>query len=274
MRRNRIQEFVFAITINFVLCISSLAQASNFAMANNINIHYLEWGKGEKTIVLIHGLFDTAEIWKDFAPLLAKNYRVIAPDRRGSGKSEKPLKNYDTQTLATDVKELLDALNIKKATIIGHSFGGNTAMKFAADFSEKTENAILIEGGFWKKGKPAPLAECLSNDKDCLIANLLLNGSNKYDAEKLYPQIKTPMLLILGLPKDLNKPKLNAEEKENKKFFDEALNYLKDISNNKIGKGKSIVIKDAGHWVFKNQPNVSAIKINKFIKANESRRNK
>ncbi len=243
------------------------SQTSNFIESNGVETHYLEWGKGENTIVLIHGLSDTAEIWKDLAVILAKNYRIIAPDRRGTGKSEKPSANYDSQTLAADIEKLLDALKVKRATVIGHSFGGNTAMTLAANSPGKISSLILIEGGFWEKREPMPLPECSAPiSEDCLISNSVQRGINEYNPEKLFPKIYAPTLLMLGLPPELNKINLNDAEKINKKFFDEAVKNINNTAKNKLKNAKSLVIKNAQHWVFIDQPEIVAKEVKKFIK--------
>ena len=243
------------------------SQTSNFIESNGVKTHYLEWGNGENTIVLIHGLSDTAEIWKDLAVILAKHHRIIAPDRRGTGKSEKPSANYDTQTLAADVEKLLEALKIKRAAVVGHSFGGNTALTLAAKSPDKISSLILIEGGFWEKRVPTPLPECSAPvSEDCLISNFIQRGINEYDPEKLYPKINVRTLLILGLPPQLNKTNLNDEEKTNKKFFDKAVGHINSTAKNKLKNAKSSVIKNAQHWVFIDQPEIVAGEIKKFIK--------
>lgn len=263
------KNFIFTIILLFFVSVSVFSQTSKFVDANGIKTHYLEWGSREQTIVLIHGLSDTADVWRDFAPVLAENFRIIAPDRRGVGKSEKPSANFDTETLAADVEKLLEALKIKKAIVIGHSFGGNAALTLAANSPDKIDSLILIEGGFWEKREPAPLPECPAPiDADCLIAASIQRGINEYDAEKLYPKVYSPTLLVLALPNELNKSKLNDEEKLNKKFFDEAVRHTNNIAKNKLKKAKSLVIKNARHWVFADQPKMVAGEIKKFIKAN------
>ncbi len=249
--------------------ITVFPQTGKVIEANGIKTHYLEWGKGENTILLIHGLTDTAEIWQDLAVILAKNYRVIAPDRRGTGKSEKPSVNYDTQTLAADAEKFLDALKIKSATVVGHSFGGNTALTLAANSPGKINSLILIEGGFWEKREPVSLPECSASvSEDCSISTYLQRGINEYDAEKLYPKVRSRSLLILGLPGELNKTVLTEDEKTNKRFFAEALSHVVKVAKKKLKNSRSLVVNDAGHWVFVDQPETVAKEIEKFINEN------
>jgi len=260
-------RLVSLLTILTILTLNVFPQNSGVVKTNGIKTHYLEWGKGKETIVLIHGLADTSEVWKDLAAILAKKYRVIAPDRRGAGKSERPPSNYDTQTLVTDVAKLLDGLKIKSAVVVGHSFGGNTALGLAANAPGKVKKLILIEGGFWRKREPAPLPECAPPvTEECLISVYLQQNVNEFDAERFFPNLRPPSLLIMGLPKELNKTDLNDDEKINKKFFDEAVAEVRAIAGKKLKKSKASVIEDAGHWVFIDQPEKTAREIENFIK--------
>ena len=105
--------------------------------SNGVKIAYLDEGKGE-AVVLLHGFgASAAEMWThlplvrtQFLPVLAKDYRVIAPDFRGHGKSDKPHdpKKYGAE-MAEDVVRLLDHLKIKKAHVVGYSMGAIVAGK-------------------------------------------------------------------------------------------------------------------------------------------------
>ena len=97
-----------------------------FFDSNGVRIRYVEQGTGEP-VVLIHGFGAKAEAWVNSKVFqqLRKNYRVIALDCRGHGKSNKPHnpKQYGKE-MALDVVRLLDYLKIEKAHIVGGSMGG------------------------------------------------------------------------------------------------------------------------------------------------------
>jgi len=98
-----------------------------------------------KTIVLLHGKNFNGAYWKTTIDALTKEgFRVIVPDQIGFGKSSKPTHfQYTFQQLAQNTKTLLDALEIKKAAILGHSMGGMLATRFALMYPETTEKLIL-----------------------------------------------------------------------------------------------------------------------------------
>jgi pimeloyl-ACP methyl ester carboxylesterase len=98
-----------------------------------------------KNIVLFHGKNFNGAYWESTIKGLTKEgYRVIVPDQIGFGKSSKPDNfQYTFQQLAENTKKLLDDLNIKKTTILGHSMGGMLATRFALMYPETTEKLVL-----------------------------------------------------------------------------------------------------------------------------------
>src|SRR4051812_44847697 len=72
--------------------------------ANGIRQHYLEVGSGPP-VVLLHGFPETNYAWRYQIPVLARHYRVIAPDLRGYGETDKPASGYDKRTMANDLRE-------------------------------------------------------------------------------------------------------------------------------------------------------------------------
>ncbi|MFJ6742429.1 alpha/beta fold hydrolase [Streptomyces sp. NPDC091279] len=98
-------------------------------------------------LVLIHGIGDSSATWADLIPRLARTHTVIAPDLLGHGASDKPRADYSVAAYANGVRDLLTALGIESATLVGHSLGGGVAMQFAYQFPERTERLILVSAG-------------------------------------------------------------------------------------------------------------------------------
>ena len=114
---------------------------------NNIELYYEIYGAG-KPLVLISGLGYPSWQWHKMVPLLAEKFQVITFDNRGVGLSDKPAGPYTAQMLAADTAGLLDALNIEKAVIVGHSMGGFVAQAMALDFPQRVEKLILCSTNF------------------------------------------------------------------------------------------------------------------------------
>ncbi len=100
----------------------------------------------DKTILLLHGKNFSGAYWKDTIEALVKqNYRVIVPDQIGFGKSSKPEHfQYSFQALADQTRQLLDNLNIRNVTVVGHSMGGMLATRFALMFPQRTQSLVLV----------------------------------------------------------------------------------------------------------------------------------
>jgi pimeloyl-ACP methyl ester carboxylesterase len=111
---------------------------------NDANIYYQEYGDAMGTpIVLIHGsTVDSHTDWDSIAPVLAKEYKVFAPDCRGHGHSNNPHMSYSFKELADDVAAFVHAMGYEKAHIIGHSNGGNVALLTTMEHPEVTQTCI------------------------------------------------------------------------------------------------------------------------------------
>jgi pimeloyl-ACP methyl ester carboxylesterase len=98
--------------------------------------------------VLLHGLASQAHIWDLVAPLLIDEFRVVAIDQRGHGLSDKPGTGYDFASVTHDLDQILVALEIERALLIGHSWGGNVAVQYAVDQPSRVGGLVLVDGGF------------------------------------------------------------------------------------------------------------------------------
>src|SRR6266513_3940002 len=98
-------------------------------------------------VVLIHGMVNSSRHWEQVAVRLAHNYTVIAPDLIGHGDSATPRGDYSLGAHAAVIRDLLAAIGVDSATIVGHSLGGGVAMQFFYQFPQRTERLVLISSG-------------------------------------------------------------------------------------------------------------------------------
>lgn len=108
-----------------------------------IMIHFEVKGIG-KTVVFIHGFMENNKIWNDFASILSETHQVVTLDLAGHGKSQNYRSINTMEDFAEDVIEVLNHLNIVKATFIGHSMGGYICLAIADLFSQYIEKLILV----------------------------------------------------------------------------------------------------------------------------------
>ena len=117
--------------------------------SDKLKIYYELYGKDKlDTVVLIHPIGGNIEIWREEISLISKkNLRILAYDLRGHGRSNMGTKNHFTiSDLVQDLKKLIDGLDIKKGTLIGHSIGGSVASLYAVEYPQNIEAIILING--------------------------------------------------------------------------------------------------------------------------------
>jgi pimeloyl-ACP methyl ester carboxylesterase len=109
-------------------------------------VSYTIAGEGP-VIGLIHGITETADVWRGVIPRLAADHTVIAGDLLGHGRSAKPKGDYSLGAYASGLRDLMGALGFERGTVVGRSLGGGIAMQFAYQFPEYTERMVLVSSG-------------------------------------------------------------------------------------------------------------------------------
>jgi len=95
-------------------------------------------------IIILHGLFGSSTNWRTVAKQLAGNYQVFLVDQRNHGSS--PHTDSMTYTdMAEDMGAFMDRSNLARATLVGHSMGGKTAMAFALQHPERVESLVVVD---------------------------------------------------------------------------------------------------------------------------------
>lgn len=112
---------------------------------DKLNVNLIDEGQGEAVVVL-HGWGARADLYRTVINPLVSNYRIIAPDFPGFGKSTEPSFPYSIEEYAGFVSALLKELDIDKAHIIGHSHGGRTALELAtSDYGFEIGKIVLLD---------------------------------------------------------------------------------------------------------------------------------
>lgn len=123
------------------------APLEGFVEVNHVQLEYLDWGGAGPSLILIHGLADTAHVFDDIAPAFTDAFHVIAYTRRGSIGSE--IKGpYDLATLTEDLRGLMDALGIAKADLIGLSAGGDEVTQMAATYPDRVRHVVYLDAAY------------------------------------------------------------------------------------------------------------------------------
>ena len=117
--------------------------------ANGLSFNLAEAGSGPP-VLLLHGFPDCWRLWRHQLPALAEaGHRVIAPDLRGFGDTDKPgdVADYKMRTLVGDVVALLDALGVDRAAVVGHDWGAGLAWMAATFAPERVSRLVAVSVG-------------------------------------------------------------------------------------------------------------------------------
>jgi len=121
---------------------------SNFSIqeipANGTTLHVRVGGKGS-AVVLLHGFGDTGDMWAPLAAALAADHMVIVPDLRSMGLSAVTDHGFEKMNQAKDIADLLDALHVVRADIVGHDIGNMVAFAFAERYAERTTKLVMMD---------------------------------------------------------------------------------------------------------------------------------
>jgi pimeloyl-ACP methyl ester carboxylesterase len=119
-----------------------------FVELGGLAFHYRDWGGRGRPMILLHGLASQSHIYDLMAPLLAQHFCITALDQRGHGESAKPNWGYDFGSVCADLAKFLDEMHLERVILVGHSWGGNVVLQYAALHPEQVLALVLVDGGF------------------------------------------------------------------------------------------------------------------------------
>jgi pimeloyl-ACP methyl ester carboxylesterase len=112
---------------------------------NGVRLHCVVEGEGP-LVILLHGFPETSRAWRKQMPALADRFRVVAPDLRGFGASDKPkgIAAYRTSVVADDIVALIHAFDAERAHVVGHDWGGGIAWTLATLHPEAVDRLVVL----------------------------------------------------------------------------------------------------------------------------------
>lgn len=111
----------------------------------DVRVHVEDTGGAGRPVVLIHGWPLSAESWREQIPVLAAaGYRVVAYDRRGFGRSDKPMRGYAYDDLADDLDGVLSALDLNDVTLVGFSMGGGEVARYLTSHGADRVRSVVF----------------------------------------------------------------------------------------------------------------------------------
>ena len=124
---------------------ASDVQFSSALLKTGVRLRYAYKGDPAGTpVIMLHGYTDSWFSFSTVLPLIDNKYRVYILDQRGHGESDRPVGGYALQQFAADVIAFMDAMNLKQATIVGHSMGSFVAQHVAVQAPERVTKLVLV----------------------------------------------------------------------------------------------------------------------------------
>lgn len=121
------------------------------ATEGNCNIAYIDEGRGERTLLFIHGLANYSLCWKRNIDVLKSHYRCIAIDLPGNGLSDRHPHHFSMKFFAETVARFIETLELKNVTLVGHSMGGQIALTTCLKYPELIKDMVLCAPAGFEK---------------------------------------------------------------------------------------------------------------------------
>lgn len=166
-------------------------------LLSSTRLHVDDTGGDGRPVVLIHGWPLSAESWSEQVPALRQaGYRVVAHDRRGFGRSDKPNGGYDYDTLAEDVQWILTSRDLRDATLVGFSMGGGEVARYMTRFGVERLRSVVFAAAV-----PPYLLETDDNPDGPLTTEQAaqMEAGLKDDREAFFEQFTTQFFSARGV---------------------------------------------------------------------------
>jgi pimeloyl-ACP methyl ester carboxylesterase len=253
-----------------------------------MELNYKVLGEG-KDLIILHGLFGSLDNWQTLAKYWADNYRVWLIDQRNHGRSPHS-KDFSYQLMAEDLNNFIDEHKINSPIVLGHSMGGKTAMEFAVNNPNMLSKLIVVDIAPVKyqvhhysiidalKSVPLQSIEKRSEAEEILAKNISEFGVRQFLLKNLYRNNdggyswRFNLNIISDNILPISEYDIPIGKFEGKTLFvkgdnsDYILNSYKEIIVGKFPKARIETIKNAGHWIHAEQPQVFFDLVSDFMK--------
>ena len=171
--------------------------SSGYADVNGINLYHEIYGEGEP-LVLIHGGLTTISEMQEWVQPLAQTRQVIAVEMQGHGRTADTDRPMTFATLGDDIAALLDYLKIPKADLVGHSFGGASAIRAAIQHPDHVRRLVVISSPHARSAWYPETQEGMSQVGASLAENMMQTPTGKFSKHWPEPQRFPQFLDKLG----------------------------------------------------------------------------
>ncbi|HET6227735.1 MAG TPA: alpha/beta hydrolase [Bacteroidia bacterium] len=164
-------------------------------------IDYHVTGKGDTTLLFVHGAFIDQTYWKEQVDHFSQHYIVVTMDLPGHGKSSKTRKDWSLESFADDVKEVINVLNLKNVILVGHSMAGDINLLVASHMSSPVIGFIGIDN-FKDAGTPIPesIRPLIDSIQKAMLSDFAHTNESFAQSALLSPQ--TPAAVVARVTTD------------------------------------------------------------------------
>lgn len=252
-----------------------------------MKLYHRELGQG-KPLIILHGLFGSSDNWMSVAKELQEHYKIYLVDQRNHGQSPHS-EEFSYQAMAEDLNEFIDDHKIENPSVMGHSMGGKTAMNFALNHTDKWDKLIVVDMA--PRAYPVHHGTILEGLKSIDLAGLRSRGDADKQLAKYVSEAGIRQFLLKNLARKqdggfewkINLPVIDknieamgegieprlAIEKDVLFIRGENSDYLQDKDNILIVQlfpnSEVKTVKNAGHWVHAEQPDVVIEMVTEFL---------
>ena len=197
---------------------------SHFTTLDGARIHYVNYGKGNDALVLIHGWTMNLDSWRDQVSDFAKRNRVIVIELPGHGQSDKPQVTYSMDLFARAVDAVMRDAKVKRAVLVGHSMGTPVARQFYRKYPAQTLAIVIVDGALRPFGDKAFMDRLINgfrgpNYQDAVGQMLTaISGPNlSADAKERIKasSLNTPQQVLVSAMEGMADPSIWGDDKIN-----------------------------------------------------------
>jgi len=252
-----------------------------------MDLHYEKYGDNPQKLIILHGLFGSADNWTSIGKQLSRKFTVFLIDQRNHGKSDHDV-IWDYSVMADDLKEFIVKHDIVNPIIMGHSMGGKTAMKFACTYPDLLEKLIVVD--ICPKYYPVHHRTIIEGLQS--VAKQKVSSRKQADQilQEYIPELPVRQFLIKNLLRgetsmtwrmnldvidnnieNVGTPLLDTEKNNVPTLFirgsnsDYILDTDKQLMSKHFSKSTLETVENAGHWLHAEQPKMFLTLVEKFI---------
>ena len=200
-----------------------LTGESRFTKLDGARVHYVNYGKGNDALVLIHGWTMNVDNWDAQIQDFAAAHRVVAIDLPGHGQSDKPQVSYSMDYFARAVEAVMRDAKVKRGVLIGHSMGTPVARQFYRKYPEKTLAIVIVDGVLRPLGDKAMMDQMLAGFRGPkykeVIIQMLTQMKGGLAAEPMErvstSSLGTPQHVVVSAMEGMADPAIWGEDKIN-----------------------------------------------------------